>query len=158
MANPTADAVRTPAGIPLEDGYQTTLVIGVDTDIKFEEKSVTPPGWEGGDPVDTTTMYNSSVRTKAPRALKELTPATAIVAYDPGVITEILAVINVHSGITVIHPDGTTWAFWGYLRSFIPSESVEGTQPEATITIEPTNWDPGANVEATLGLTDVSGT
>jgi hypothetical protein len=44
------------------------------------------------------------------------------------------------------------------MQMFDPGELVEGTQPEATITIVPTNFDPSGKVEAAPVLTNVSGT
>jgi len=41
--------------------------------------------------------------------------------------------------ITITWPDTSTLAFWGWLDKFVPANVVEGEQPTATVTIEPSN-------------------
>jgi hypothetical protein len=72
----------------------------------------------------------------------------ATCAYETDTLTDLNALINVETSITIEHPDGRVWAFYGYLRSFEPSDNEEGTQPEAEVIIQPTNWDPTNSVEA----------
>jgi hypothetical protein len=103
-------------------------------------------------------MHNSTYRTFAPRQLATLTEITITAAYDPILYTEILALINQEDTFTITFPDGSTVAFYGYIRSFDPQDCVEGTQPEATIVIQPTNWDPANNVEAGPAVAEVAGT
>jgi hypothetical protein len=62
-------------------------------------------------------------------------------AYDPAVYPQILALCNVLTVITYHFPNGTTLAFWGWLRTFEPDGMSEGEQPEATVNIEPANQD-----------------
>jgi hypothetical protein len=158
MAAPTPTARVAPAGIKLKDGFPTKITLAADTNIEFWEKQVKPPGIDGGDAVVQTTMHNTTWRTSAPRSLRTLTDMTTTVAYDPLCYTSILAAINREDTITVTFPDGSTLCFYGYLKMFDPGELVEGTQPEATITIVPTNFDPSGKVEAAPVLTNVSGT
>lgn len=136
-----AVAPRTPGGVMLEDGYQTVITFALDEDIALWEKTVTPPGMEGGEKVSITTMHNREVMTYAPRSLKEVTDSQMTVAYDPAVLTSILALINIPGKITITFPDLSTWAFDGYLKNFQPGSIQEGTQPEATCTIVATNRD-----------------
>lgn len=147
-----------PAGITLKDGYQTLITIAADPDISFWEKTVQPPGLDGGDPIDTTTMHNSTWRTLSPRALITLTECTLTVAYDPDAYNQIQDVLNTETTFTVTFPDGSTLAFFGFLRLFEPQSAEEGAQPEANITIQPTNYDPVNKVEAGPVLFDVEGT
>ncbi len=79
-------------------------------------------------------------------------------AYDPVVYTDILALINAPGGVTVHFPDGSTLDFYGYIKKFEPAALKEGEQPEATVTIVPTNYDPANHVEASPVLTSVTGT
>jgi hypothetical protein len=158
MAAPATTARSTPLGIPLGDGYSTKIAFALDPDISFWEKTVAPGGWDGGDAIEATTMHNATYRTFRSRSLVTLNESSTTVAYDPDVYDEILAIINVEGSITVHFPDGSTLDFFGYLRTFEPSDNEEGTQPEATITIQPTNWDPANNVEQGPVLTEVSGT
>jgi hypothetical protein len=147
-----------PSGIPLFDGFSTKITLAADTNVEFWEKTVTPPGMEGGDAVDITTMHNTQWRTKTPRALVDMTDVQTTVAYDPVVYTSVLALINVETTITVTFPDGSTIAFYGFLRSFAPGEVAEGGQPEAAIVIVPTNYDATNHVEAAPVLASAAGT
>ncbi len=158
MAAPVATARGTPGGIALQDGYQTLITLALDTTIEFWEKTVKPPGIDGGDTVETRTMHNTTWETFAPRSLKRMTECTTRVAYDPLMYTEIVSAINRRDTITVRFADGSTVAFYGYVKSFEPADVEEGTQPEADITIQPTNWDHDNNVEAGPTLVEVSGT
>ena len=158
MAAPSPTARTTPAGIYLEDGFSTKITIARDVDISFWEVSVTPPGVDGGDEIDTTTMFNTTYRTRSARKLKTLTPASASVAYDPQVLSQIIETINMETTITITFPDGSTWAFFGYLKTFEPQEASEGEMPMADIEVVPTNWDPANRVEAGPAIASVAGT
>lgn len=158
MAAPVATVRQTPAGIKLKDGFRSLITFALDPDISFWEKTVTPPGIDGGDSIEQTTMHNVDWRTMAPRSLKTLTDSSTKVAYDPALYTQILSLINAETTVTVRFADGSTLAYYGYLKSFEPDEMSEGTQPEATINIVPTNFDPVNKVEAAPVLTSVAGT
>lgn len=158
MADPTTTARVTPDGIPLRDGYSTQIAFSQDSNICFWEKTVTPPSVDGGDPIETTTMHNSTWRTLAPRSLKTLGEIALTAAYDPDLYDEAVAICNVEGSITVHFPDGSTLDFYGFLQSVEPQEHVEGDQPEANIVVVPTNWDPTNNVEAGPVMTEVAGT
>jgi hypothetical protein len=150
MAAPTPTARGTPSGIKLKDGYQSLITFAASTTISLWEKTVQPPGLDGGDPVVQRTM--------APRALITMTPHTFTAAYDPAVYSSILSLLNVETTVTVTFKDGSTLAFYGFLQKFEPAAMSEGTQPEATVTICPTNFDYVNKVEAAPVLTSVSGT
>lgn len=158
MAAPTPTVRQTPAGIKLDDGHATLVTFAADPDVSFWEKQVKPPGVDGGDPVNTSTMHNVTYSTTAPRTLKTLTAGATTVAYDPAVLTQIVALINVRTTITLTFPDGSTWAFYGFLKSFEPNELQEGNQPEATVNYVPTNYDPTNHVEAGPAVASVAGT
>lgn len=158
MAAPTATARQTPGGIPLRDGHPTFITFAADPDISLWEKSVTPPGIDGGDPVDTVTFHNDVWRTMASRSLKTLTEASFSAAYDPAIYTQILNICNVETSVTVTFSDGSTLAFWGYLQSFEADEITEGEQPTGTATIVATNTDPANGAEADPVLNSVTGT
>ena len=158
MAAPTPTNRATPSGVKMDDGYPIKITLAADTDIEFWEKAGTPPGIDGGDAIDTTTMHNASYRTMAPRQLKTATASTFTVAYDPVVYNSILEAINRKDTITVTFPNGDQLAFYGYLKSFTPSDHVEGEQPEATVEIVPTNWDHVNNVEAAPNYVTAAGT
>lgn len=159
MAAPATTARVAPGGKWLENGHSTKIAFARDSDVSFWEKTVQPPGIDGGDAVETTTMHNTVWRTMAPRTLKTLTESSLTVAYDPNVYNNILnSLINQSGSITCHFPDGSTLDFFGYLKSFEPSENSEGEQPEADITIVPTNYDPVNDVESSPVLTSVAGT
>lgn len=158
MAAPPTTARATPAGIKLDDGFSTVIAMAGDPDISFWEKTVKPPGIDGGDAVETTTMHNTVWRTMSPRALRTLTECTFTAAYDPGVFDQIVNIINYEQGFTIHFPDGSTLDFYGFLKNFEPQDMSEGAQPEASITISPTNQDPTSGAEEAPVLTSVAGT
>lgn len=145
-----------PVGIRLDDGFSTKIAFAADSNISFWEVGVSPPGYDGGDAIDYTTMHNSTYRVFAPRQLKTLTEAGGTVQYDPDIYNQAIAIINVNGWITVHFPDGSTLDFVGFLKTFEPDELTEGEAPTASISIVPTNQLLG--VETAPVLTNVAGT
>jgi hypothetical protein len=129
----------------LKDGHATLITFAENGAIKLYEKTVTPPGVDGGGENDTTTMRNTNWRTRQPKALKTLTECQATCAYDPAVYDEVVAMVNVNQLITVTFSDESTVAFWGWLDKFTPGECAEGEQPEADVVIVPSNQDNDGN-------------
>lgn len=158
MAAPATTARVAPTGIRLDDGYSTKIAFARDSNIQFWEKTVQPPSVDGGDAIDTTTMHNATYRTMAARSLITLGESKCTVAYDPDVYNAIIQLVNQEGAITVSFPDGSTLSFFGFLSKFEPGDLAEGEQPEADVTIIPTNWDPVNRVEAAPVLTSVAGT
>lgn len=148
----------TPSGIKMDDGHSTKIAFERDPDVSFWEKTVTPPGLDGGDAIDTTTMHNVTWRTMSPRKLRTMTEVKVEAQYDPAVYNQIGELINAEGSITVHFPDGSKLDFFGYLRTFEPGDNAEGECPMATITIQPTNQDPVTGAETAPILTSVSGT
>ncbi len=125
----------------LQDGYQTLVGFSGAPAIKLYETEVTPPGVQGGGPIDQTTMRNQNWRTKAPKKLKELTEGSYKAAYDTDAYDDVMAQVNVNQEITITFPDDSTLTFWGYLDSFQPSGLSEGNRPLADVKIIPTLMD-----------------
>ena len=132
----------------LTDGHPTTITfnaLGSGVTLLAKEISVTPPGIEGGGSNDTTTMRNTTWRTKQPKQLLELTDGTLEFQYDPAVYDQILTIINENDLIEVSFPDGSTLDFYGWLNNFTPGAHVEGEMPTATGTIHCSNQDNSGN-------------
>lgn len=125
----------------VDDGFSTIIAFSTPASVAFKEKSVTPPGVDGGGENDITTMRNTAWRTRAPKQLKTLTEASLTVTYDPEVYDDIVAAVNINQLFTITFPDSSTLAFWGWLNSFTPGDLVEGSQGEAEISIIPSNAD-----------------
>ncbi|MFA5056493.1 MAG: hypothetical protein WC485_00130 [Opitutaceae bacterium] len=142
MSAPTATARQFPSGTMLEDGYQTLVAFAADPSIELWEKTVQPPGIDGGSPIDTTTMINATWRSKAARRLLEMTDSQMSCGYDPAVYDSILALVNVETSITLRFPDDSYIVFYGFLQKFEPDSTEEGKMPEAKVTITVTNADP----------------
>lgn len=148
---PTARSA--PVGTMLENGYQSLVAFADDPDISFWEKSVQPPGLDGGEKIDITTMHNTSVKTYAPQALSGMTDGDMTVAYDPVVLSQIIALINVSNAVTNHFSDGSSWDGFGYLQTFTPNAMSNGEQPEATCTVVYTNVDPADGSESSPSYT-----
>ena len=121
----------------LDDGFSTTIGFADLPAVKFYEKTITPPGVSGGGENDTTTMLNTTWRTKAPKKLKSLTTSSITVAYDAAVYDDIVGAngINNNQLITITYPDASTFAFYGWIDEFTQNEITEGEQPTAECTI-----------------------
>lgn len=159
MTAPSPTARGTPSGLQLENSHPVFVTLGKDPTIGFWEKELQPPGYEGGDPIDRTTQFNTKFRTKAPRYLIDVTNMKGKAAFDPLVYVNVKSAINRKDTITKTFADGSTICFYGYLKSFIPAnEPGDGTQPEADFEIVPTNVDPVTGAEESPVETNVAGT
>jgi hypothetical protein len=104
-------------------------------------------------------MHNIALRTFAPRKLKTLMPVTFKCAYDPQAVADItVGFINVEQTITVFYPNGDTECFYGYVQKVEIDEHVEGTMPQGTMTVVPTNTDPSDGTEQLPVFTAKTGT
>ena len=130
----------------------------MDSDISLWEVEVTPPGIDGGEPVNTTTMHNITYETFSPQTLATMTAMTFTAAYDPDCYDEIIAILNDEGSVTVEFPDGSDLDFYGYLQKFEPQNATRGNMPLATVTIQPTNYDYSNNLEVGPVMTEVVGT
>lgn len=132
----------------LTDGHPTRITffaLGTGVTLLVKEKEVTPPGVEGGDPNDTTTMLNTTWRTKQPKHLIELSDGSFTAQYDPAIYDQILQIINVNGVVRVDFSDDSGLEFYGWLKNFIPGNCVEGAMPIATCTIVCGNQDDSGN-------------
>lgn len=127
----------------LDDGFSTLILFDLDPNVSLWEKTVTPPGWDGGGEIDTTTMRNEFYRTRSPKSLVTLTNSTLVCAYDPIAYNEIFFMLNLNQIITMQFPDGQVLQFWGWLNLFQPNEHKEGEQPTAQVVIIPSNQNAG---------------
>ncbi len=163
MANPsiTVRAQPTPSTGKLPDGYQTLIAFASNASIQFWEVTTQPPGIDGGEPVNNTTMLNLAWRTMRARKLKTLTPIKVTAAYDPDAFnsgTNLVTMINKEDSVTVRFPSMDTVAFFGYLQKAEPVEHKEGEMPLLNLTIVPTNWDYTNGLEVGPLYTSATGT
>lgn len=158
MTAPSATARTSPSGRYFEDGYQTLITFAADADVQLWEKTVKPPGYNGGDEIDVTTMHNTALRTKAPRALIDMTNGSITCGYKGTAYAQTKALINVETTITVTFPNGSTLAFYGYLKNFDPGDHSEGAMPEASCEFVCTNRDPTTGEEEAAVYTAATGT
>jgi hypothetical protein len=147
MAPPVPTARVLPTARKPDDGHKCLITFALNPAIEFWEKSVTPPGLEGGDAIETTTQHNNTVHTKGPRKLINVTDASATVTWNPVLYNSIKALINKVTTVTILFPDLATLAAYGFLRNFAPGAETEGNNPEATITVTFTNQDPVTTTE-----------
>lgn len=125
----------------VDDGFPTLVTFSSSTSaaLYFYETEVTPPGFSAGGENDTTTMRNTSWRTKAPKKLITLSSFSEVAKYDPAILDEITDMIGVNQQITVTFPDESTWVFWGWVDEFTPNAVTEGTMGTANLTVIPSN-------------------
>ncbi len=125
----------------IDDGHgtQVDFNLGPSGLTVWWEKTVTPPGYDGGGENDTTTMRNLIYRTRWPKQLVTLTNMSFVASYDSNIYPRVLTMLNQNQLITVTFPDGSTLAFWGWINTFTPNEIVEGEQPTANVEVIPSN-------------------
>jgi hypothetical protein len=158
MTAPVATNRTTPSGKFFKDGYRTLITFAANASIQLWEKSVKPPGLDGGEAIDVTTMHNIEWRTKAFQTLKELTESTMTVGYKGTAYAQVKALINVETTVTITFPNGSKIAFFGGLRSFEAGDQSIGEMPEGTVTITPTMRDLTTGIEESFVYTAASGT
>ena len=128
----------------LTDGFPTRVTFSsADSGetLYFKEKEVTPPGIDTGEMNDVSNMQNTAWRTFAFRKLKTLLESGMVCHYDPAFLDGILSMIGENQAIQITFPDDSFWVFWGGIRSFVPSASVEGQPPTAQVQLGVTNHD-----------------
>lgn len=157
MAAPTPTARVTPAGKLLPDGYQSLTTFSLDTNIDIWEVEMTPIGLDLGEPINITSQHNVAWRTMFLRQLITATPQTIRGFYDPELYSQILAMRGINQTITQDYYDGTTVCYYGGVTRVEFGPLVEGTVPEVTITITPTNRD-STGAEYGPVVTSVTGT
>jgi hypothetical protein len=158
MAAPSATTRVAPTGLRLKDGFICKLTFLADTNVNLFEIGLKPSGLDNGEPIPQNDQWNTDYRINRARALNERTPCTIRFHYDPIVQDEIEDLVGTETTITERYPDGSTQAYYGYLRSVEFDEMVEGTDPTGTATIQPTCWDSTNNVEAGPVVVEVAGT
>jgi hypothetical protein len=158
MAAPPVTARTLPTHNKIRDGFPTTIALSLLPGIDFYEKTLNPPGYDGGDMIDVTTMLNVAWRTMQPRSLKTLTPMTITALYSAYIYIDVNTLINAQGSASCHFPDGDILSFYCVLNKMEIAAHAEGAAPEATFTLTPTNWDYTLLVEAGPVLTSVSGT
>lgn len=159
MAAPTPTARVAPVGTKLDDPFPTTMAFSLHPTVGIWEKSIKPPGLDGREPIDTTTMFNTTVVTKAPRVLMDMTNATGKYQYDPASLPILLSMINKRQTLTTWFASGQSWCYYGYLQKVTPTENSDSTEPPmADVEIVITNYDPTNHIEALPVYTASSGT
>jgi len=158
MAPPSVTARTTPVGYKMPDGYRSTFAAAAKPGLQLWEVSGKPPGIDGGEMINTTTMLNNIWRTWDARHLKTLTPLTFKAAFDPDVWNDLLNMINTPGAWTFHYPSGDALSFYANLEKVEPEDFEEGKMPMVTCTLTPTNWDPVNFVEAAPVYTVAAGT
>ncbi len=131
----------------LDDGHGTFITFANIPAVKIYEKEVNPPGMSANGAIDTTTMRNVEWRTMAPKSLKTMPQIQATVAYATDAFDILYGQIAVNQPIVITFPDVSTISFWGWIEEFVPGANVEGEQPTATLTIQPSlRNDDGAEI------------
>lgn len=159
MAAPSTTTRTTPAAGYMKEGHSTKIAFNRVPSFKAWEIEVQPPGIEGGDPINITTMHNTAWETMYARVLKTLTPFTLLMAYSLEAFDDALTyLINDDGSITCHFPGGDKLDFYGWMQNFLPQSHKRGEMPTANATIVPSNFDSTNNVEASPVLTLASGT
>jgi hypothetical protein len=99
--------------------------------------TITPPGWDGGDPIDITNLSNVRFKTKMAPTLIEIGAMSFTAELDLSTINS--APINQEAVIVLTIPGWGTWTLHGYLRSIKPDELKIGDRATCSGELEITN-------------------
>lgn len=150
----------------LKAAFKSVITFASQPSLALWTISFTPTGYDGGDPIDIATMEdvdstgaNARHRPTYPRERIMSTPGQAKVAYDPNTISLIISTLlnRTNDQITETFREGSTKAYWGWMRSFIPDELVEGQMPTATVAFHESDWDDANQTVDGPTITSVSG-
>jgi hypothetical protein len=158
MAAPAHTVHGTPPGKELRDGVGTTIVFALVPNVNFWETELTPPGREGGEPIDNTSLLNTVYRTRRAPVLVEGVIISGSAKYDPKITSDLNNLLNKEGACTLWWPDGSYYDFFGYLKSWKYDGHKEKTLPTAKFEIVQTFWDPVNGVEAAGVYHDAPGT
>ncbi len=117
----------------------TTVVITPTGGSAFtmEYITITPPGWDGGEAIDTTTLGNVKYRTKMAPTLIDIGAMSFTAEMDPAKIHD--APINLPGVIVITIPDIGTWTLQGYLKSITGDQMQVGERATCSGEIVITN-------------------
>lgn len=158
MGVPIHTVRQAPTGVRIPDGFVTKLCFHSQPALGVWEKQVKPPGFDGGEMIDISTMFNTLYHTMYPRALIKVDEISSVCGYDPDAIAQLIALINYPDSVSIFYPDNTSYDIFACLRRVEFSEHQEGEFPTATLTIAPMMYDANAHVEAAGVLTAAVGT
>jgi hypothetical protein len=147
-----------PAGFKMDDGYQALVTFTLNPTVSLWPMTVTPPGADGGEAIPTSTMLNTALRTFSPRALITMMESPVTCGYDPRLYSQIVALLNKPTTITILFMEGSTLAYYGWLRKADFAPLKEGEFPTTTVSIFPSNTDPLTGAEELFVFAEGSGT
>ncbi len=158
MTAPSPTARGTPSGIRIPDGFSTKVTFASQTTLSVWERDVKPPGGDGGELIDITTMHNTKYKTKYPRTIVDISDGTMVCGIDPSALSTLDALVNRPDTVTVTYPDGSTAAYYAALIKYDPSEFKIGEFPLFTLTFGIMDYDYTAHSEVGPAYASVSGT
>lgn len=158
MAAPTPTARQQPFGHRLKDGFKSFYTFAAAPKLSVFETEVTPIGGDMGEKINTTTMWNNTVVTYAAGQLIDFTDGAFVGAYDPKVVTQLIAQLGVEQAITITYSNGDTECFYGYLKSYAKNSMVRNGMPTMNLTVVATNVDPVNDTEEVPVITLSGGT
>ncbi len=132
-------------GKRLTDGHPTRMSFSLNPNLLIYEMSVKPPGIAGGGPNDTTSMRNTTWRTRQPKKLKSLKAISFTAQYNTLAFNQLLAMVNNIQTATITYSDGTNHVVYGWIDDVDYNDTVEGSPPTMTVTFEPSNADANGN-------------
>jgi hypothetical protein len=157
MPAPVAVARVAPTGIWIPDGFRTKVCFSDAPNLAIFETAVTPAGVDNGEPIEQDSMWNVRWRMKREHQINEFLPTTIKFMYDPAYRSLLNGLCGHNQTITESIYDGSTCAYFGYPRSFIYDEHVEGKKGTGTAVVQPTNVDPASKGEFGPVFVNVAG-
>lgn len=157
---PTPTPPQRPIGTYLTDGFSTLVTFANNPTIQLWitlEGGVKAGGFDTEGPIKIGTMHAKRMRVMAAKKLVTHQPTTLTCFYDPAVMTPLVIIggqLGLETTITLTFPDGSSWAFYGYLNKFEVSDHKEGTAPTASCEIIAISRDPYGTGTSSIGGID----
>lgn len=158
MVAPTPTVRTTPTAWKIDQGFRILVTNALNAGIALFEIEVTPGGLDNGDPIDTSTQYQTKYHVRRPRALNKADGAKIKAQLAAGTRNELDALIGKETTITEKYPDGSTYCYYGYYKSVKYDAFKEGEKPTCEVEVVETDWDYINAIEAGAVFTAITGT
>lgn len=123
----------------LRDGLGARIHLHANLTPLIGEIEVTPPGVKVKSEIDMSNLRALEWHMALPGKIKQLTPLTAKVLFDPEVVPVLWTLAGKNMLMAVAFPNRATLNFWGWIDEMGHDPMSEGNRPMQNWTIKPSN-------------------
>lgn len=128
----------TPSGTMMHKPLGIKVAIEDNLTLEVKEKNVTPPGFNLGDPYNTTTHHNTKRMSREPKTLYDRKPLVFTCTYDATALNTLFGLKGTKKWVTITYPDGVTEDDYGWVNRAEPAGMAAegGDPPELEVEIQ----------------------